>query len=198
MALNIHFTGRFREGEVVGTETGDGSFAVDLLHDEIQSRFQIAHGDALVDDHSFDLMEHGGVCGVHFILAVHTAGGQNANGQFLFFHGTDLHVGGLCAEQDAAVFGQIEGIGPFPGGMTVGCVQLGEVIVGEFDLLIVQNIKAHSDKDVFNLIEYVVHGMLVANGNFLAGNGHVHGFLLQLHLQKCLGKLFIFLFQKLL
>ena len=46
----------------------------------VQRALQVGHGDALVDDHALNLVEHGGVGGVHLVLAVDAAGGDDADG----------------------------------------------------------------------------------------------------------------------
>ena len=81
VALHVHLAGGLGEGEVVGAEAGLGALAVELLHHGVEGALQIRHGDALVDDHALHLMEHGGVGGVHLVLAVHPAGGDDADGQ---------------------------------------------------------------------------------------------------------------------
>ena len=79
-ALDIDLGGGFGEGEVVRTEAHDGIFAVQALDDRFQAALEVAHGDALINDQALDLMEDGGVGGIHGIAAVHTAGGDDADG----------------------------------------------------------------------------------------------------------------------
>ena len=66
---------------------GLGALAVELLHHGVEGALQVGHGDVLVDDHTLHLMEHGGVGGVHLVLAVDPAGGDDADGQGKDHHG---------------------------------------------------------------------------------------------------------------
>ena len=163
----------------MGTEAGNRVRTVDLPNHSVEGALEICHGDALVHHQTFDLVEHGGVGGIHLVLAVDAAGGDHADGHAVFLHGTDLHGRGLGAQQGAGLVIQVEGVGPFPGGMVVGSVELGEVIVGLLNLGTVHDLKAHVDEDLFDLIEHGVHGMLVADGGLLAGDGDVQSLILQ-------------------
>ena len=132
-------------------------------------------------------MEHGAVGGVHLILAVDTARRDDADGQRPGLHGVDLHGRGLGAQEDLAVRGEIEGVRPLPGGVPLVDVQLGEVILLPLHLRAVHDLKAHADEDVLDLIQDVVHGVLVPQLGLPAGQGHVDGLPLQLLLQHGLG-----------
>ena len=55
---------------------------------------------SLVDDHALHLVEHGGVGGVHLVLAVHPAGGDHADGDAVLLHSPDLHGRGLGPQED--------------------------------------------------------------------------------------------------
>jgi hypothetical protein len=116
-----------QEGSVKGKWWGRKRvtvFAVYLLHHQVQGGLQVAHGDALVDDHALDLMEHGGVGGVHLVLAVDAAGREHADGQGAGLHGAYLHGEVWVRRQDAAVLGEIEGVRPLAGGMVGGVLSL--------------------------------------------------------------------------
>ena len=48
VALDVQLAARLGEREVVGAETGNGALAVDLFDNEIEHRFEVRHGHALV------------------------------------------------------------------------------------------------------------------------------------------------------
>ena len=129
-------------------------------------------------------MEHGGVGGVHLVLAVNAAGSENANGKGFGLHGVDLHGGGLRAQKNAAVLGEVEGIAPLAGGMPLLHIELGEVVFGKLDLAILENFKAHADEDVLDLVEHLIHRVLFADLRLRAGDGDVHGLGKQLLLHR--------------
>ena len=183
VALDVHLAGRLREGEVVGTEAGDGAGAVDGLDDGVQRAFQVRHGHALVHHQTLDLMEHGGVGGVHLVLAVHPAGGDDADGQLHGLHGPHLHGRGLAAEHYPAVLVKVEGVRPVPGGVALLGVELVEVVLGQLHLGAVQHGEAHADEDVLQLVQGQVHGVLVAQLGGFSGDGHIHRLGLQARLQ---------------
>ena len=110
------------KGKWWGRKRVTGAGTVELPDDGVEGALQVRHGDALVDDQPLDLVEHGGVGGVHLVLAVHPAGGDHADGDAVGLHGPDLHGGGLGAEQDGGVLRQVEGVGSTPGrGGRRGC-----------------------------------------------------------------------------
>ena len=183
VALDVELAARLGEGEMMRAETGHGPLAVDLLHHQVQRRLEVGHGDALVDDHALDLVEHGRVRGVHLVLAVDAAGGDHADGQVLRLHGVDLHGRGLGAKENAAVVGEVEGVRPLARGVTLVDVQLREVVVGQLHLGAVDDLKAHADEDVLDLVEDVVHRVLVPDDRALARQGDVHRLLQELHLE---------------
>ena len=72
--------------------------------------------------------------------------------------------------------------------MSLVDVELGEVIVGKLDLGAVHDLKAHSDEDILYLVEDIVHGVLVAESLFLAGERHVHRLVLKLFFHESRGE----------
>ena len=183
VALHVHLAARLGEREVVRAEAGDGVFAVELAHERVERALQIRHRDALVDDHALDLVEHGRMRSVDLILSVDAAGRDHADRQGLALHRTHLHRGGLRAQENAAVLGQIERIRPFAGGVPLGGVKLGEVILGLLDLRAFEDLKAHADEDVLDLVEHDVHRVLVAELRRFAGHGHIERLGLEAHLE---------------
>ena len=183
MALHVHLAAWLGEREVVRAEAGDGVLTVELFHERVERALQVRHRDALVDDHALDLVEHGRVRGVHLVLAVDAAGGDHADRQRLALHGAHLHRGGLRAQEDAAVLGQIERVRPLAGGVALAGVELGEVVFGLFDLGAFEDLKAHADEDVLNLVEHDVHRVLVAELRRFSGHGHVERLGLEAHLE---------------
>ena len=121
--------------------------------------------------------------GVDLILAVDTAGRDHADWQGLALHRAHLHRGGLRAQKNAAVLGQIERIRPFAGGVPLGGVELGEVILGLLDLRTFEDLEAHADEDVLDLVEHDVHRVLVTELRRFAGHGHIERLGLEAHLE---------------
>ena len=189
VALHVHLAARLCEREVVRTEAGDGVLTVELFHERVERALQVRHRDALVDDHALDLVEHGGMGGVHLVLAVHAARSENTDGQRARLHRVDLHGRGLRAQQDGAVLGEVERVRPLAGGVSLEAVELGEVVVGGLDLAVLENFKAHADEDVLDLVEHLIHRVLFADLHGLAGDGDVHRLGLELHLQRFCGQL---------
>ena len=168
----------------MGAEAGLGALAVELLHHGVEGALQIGHGDALVDDHALHLVEHGGVGGVHLVLAVDPAGGDDADGQRHGVHGPHLHGGGLAAEHHPAVLVKIEGVRPVAAGVPLAGVEPVEVQLGQLHLGAVQHGEAHADEDVLELVQGDIHGVPVAHRHGLAGNGDVQRLGLQPGLQR--------------
>ena len=129
-------------------------------------------------------MEHGGVGRVGLVLAEHAAGSQHAQRGLVLLHIADLHGAGLGAEQDAVVIGEVEGIGAVAGGVAFLDVQPGEVVVCQLHLGAVHHLIAQTYKDVLDGLQHLIHGMLMADGHGLAGDGHVDGFGSQLGFQR--------------
>ena len=175
VALHIHFTGRLREGKVVGAEPNLRVVSVDLVHNGDQCALQIAHGDVLGHHQTFDLMEHGGVGGIGLVLAEHTAGCQHTQGRLVLLHEADLHGTGLGAQQDGVLIVEIEGVAAIPGGVSLFDVQPGEVVVRKLHFGTVHHGVAHAHEDILDLLQHHVHGMLVTQLHCVTGDGHVNG-----------------------
>ena len=116
---------------------------------------------------------------VYLILAVNSAGSNNADGQLHCFHCTHLHGAGLRAEHDAAVFIKIKRIRPVAGGVAFLGVELIEVICCKLDLGAVEHGKAHADEYLLNFVKRLVHRVLVAEPDILARNGDIDRFKLK-------------------
>ena len=67
--------------------------------------------------------------------------------------------------------------------MALAGVELGEVIFGLFDLGAFEDLEAHADEDVLDLIEHDIHRVLVAELRRLAGHGHIERLGLETHLE---------------
>ena len=63
-------------------------------------------------------------------------------------------------------------------------VQAGEVVVCQLHLGAVHHLIAQTYKDVLDGLQHLIHGMLMADGHGLAGDGHVDGFGSQLGFQR--------------
>ena len=122
--------------------------------------------------------------GVHLVLTVDAAGGDDADGQGHGVHGPDLHGGGLGAEHHPAVLIKVEGVGPVTGGVALLGVEAVEVELGQLHLGAVQHGEAHADEDVLELIQGDIHGVPVAHRHGLAGDSDIQRLGLQPGLQR--------------
>ena len=100
----------------------------------------------------------------------------------MLLHGPDLHGRGLGPQEDLGILGEIEGVRPVTGGVAFVDVQLREVIFRKLDLGAVEYLKAHADEYILELVEDVVHRVLVPHAYILARQRHVDGFALELEL----------------
>ena len=155
-----HWTSISQLGSVKGKWWGrkrvTGALAVQLLHDGVQGALQVGHGHALVDDHALDLVEHGGVGGVHLVLAVHPAGGDDADGQLACVSMARTCMGaGLGAQQHPAVLGRSRRCPTSPGrGGPRRQLSLVKVVVGQSRPRGPSRMfKAHADEDVLDLVQ---------------------------------------------
>ena len=126
--------------------------------------------------------------GVHLVLAVYPTRRDHPDRDAIGLHGPNLHGGGLSPEQSFRVRVQIERVGPLPGRVVVGGIELGEVVVGLLHLGTIHDLKAHVDKNFFDLVQHAVHRVLVADFNFPAGDSDIHCLQLELGLHGLLGE----------
>jgi len=173
---------------VVRAEAGHGIGTVELFHQGVERALEIAHRDALVDDKALDLVEHRGMGRVDLVLAVHAARGQNADRRAGALHHAHLHRGGLAAEMDLLVLGDIERVRPLADGVVLRDVQTVKVVVGKLDLRAVHDGKAHADEYINDFVEHGVHNVLLAERDLLAGHRHVERFGAELCLLQTRGK----------
>ena len=127
--------------------------------------------------------------GVDLVLAVHAAGSKDTNGQLARFHRVDLHRRGLRAQENGTVVTEVERVAPLAGRVSLFHVELGEVVLGKLHFAVFEDLKAHADEDVLDLVEHLIHRVLHADLFLLAGNGDVHGLFLELALHGLVGKL---------
>ena len=99
------------------------------------------------------------------------------------FHGADLHRACLGAQEDGVVIRQVEGIAAVPGGVALLGVKLGEVILGKLDLRAVEDRVTHADENFLGFVQGLVHGVLMAQADGVAGDGDVQRFVAQLLFQ---------------
>ena len=121
--------------------------------------------------------------GVGLVLPVHAAGGDDTDGGLLALHDPDLHGGGLGAQEQRGVLSQVEGVRPLPGGVAFVGIQPGEVVLCQLHLGALGHGEAHAKENVLHLVNDGGDGVLVTQGRFRPGNGHVQGFRGQLFLQ---------------
>ena len=127
---------------------------------------------------------------IDLVLAVNSAGGDDAYRQRHGLHRADLHGARLRAEHHAAVGVKIKGVRPIAGGVTLLGVELVEVIACKLDLGTVKHGEAHADENVLDLVQRLIHRVLVTEADLLAGNGDVKRLKLQTGLKSRRLKLF--------
>ena len=123
---------------------------------------------------------------------------HHADGGLLPLHDVDLHGGSLGTQQDAAVLRKIESIRPLAGGVVRLLVKLVEVVLGQLDLAVLHDLKAHADKDLLKAVQHLIHRMLHTDLLLLAGDRHIDGLGGQLQLKSLLAQTLFLLFQRLL
>ena len=121
--------------------------------------------------------------GIRLVLPEHPAGSQDADGRLGVLHDPDLHGAGLGPQQNGVVIGKVEGIAAVPGRVSLFNIQPGKVVVRQLHLGALYHLVAHAHKGILDLLEHLVHGVLMADVEFLPGNGHVNGLRGQLGLQ---------------
>ena len=99
---------------------------------------------------------------------------QHLDGGLFHIHNADLTAAGLGAQHD--VVSDIEGVLHIAGGVVFGYVQAGEVVVIVLNFGTLVNFKAHTGKDINDLVFDQRDGVQTAVGAHLGGHGDVHGF----------------------
>ena len=187
-ALHVHLAARLGEGEMVRAEPGHGVGTVNTPHQRIEGALEVAHGDALVDHKTLDLVEHGRMSGVDLILAVDAARSEDADGRLHGVHHAHLHGRGLAAQMHLLVFGDIEGVRPLADRVILGDVQPVKVVLGQLDLRTLRDGEAHADENVGDFVEHGVEHVLFSEAEFPARDRHVQRLGLELELLKPCGQ----------
>ena len=151
-------------------------FSVKPFYEYLQRSLQVRHGDSLIHHQALDLVKEGRVGGVHRVGTVHPARGDDADGRLLFFHGADLHRGGLGAEKNVVV--DIEGVLGVPGWVVLRNIERLEVIIVALHLRALNHVEAHSQENFLELVEHDGQRMLIAQFVPLARHRHVDAFCL--------------------
>ena len=73
--------------------------------------------------------------------------------------------------------------GQISGRMTFLDIQTSKVVACQLHLGTVHNLIAHADEHILDLLQNLVHGMLMAHSDRLAGDGHIDGLACQLCFQ---------------
>lgn len=99
-------------------------------------------------------------------VAETSAGSNDSDGRSVLFHGVNLHVAGMGAQEK---FGrEVEGVLHVPSRM-VGCeVKSTKIVVVAVDVRAELDGKAHADEDVDDAVENLSDGVEVALGTFAA------------------------------
>ena len=184
MAADVKLGAWFGKREVMRAEACNSTLSIDFFHNQIQRGFQVGHCDTLVNNHSFNLVEHRRMRGIHFVLAVDTPRCNHADGKSFCLHCMHLHRRGLRAEENAAVLAEIESIRPLSRGMGFINVQFREVVVGKLHFIAVKDFKPHADKYVLNLVEHIVHRVFVAKAYIGGRQGNINCLIAELFLQQ--------------
>ena len=82
---------------MMGTEFYLGIFSEQLSGKLCQGSLKVCKGDMLVDHQSLDLVEGGGMGGIHFIGAEYTSRSDHTDRRLLFFHDPGLYRRGLAS-----------------------------------------------------------------------------------------------------
>ena len=99
-AGNVNLRGGFCEREVVGTEADLGFGTEHLLCEELENTLEVTHGDALINNKTFYLMEDRRMCCVRRVGTVYTAGRDDANRGLGLFHNACLNGRRLGTEKN--------------------------------------------------------------------------------------------------
>ncbi len=111
----------------------------------------------LVDHEAFELVEHGRVGGIG-IDAIGAAGRDDADRRLLVQHRAHLHGAGMRAQHMARAVGlflQIEGVVHLPRGMIRRDVELGEIVIVEFDIGAFGDGEAQIGEDRGHFVEHL-------------------------------------------
>ena len=117
--------------------------------EQLQSAFQVPKVDSLVDDQSFDLVEHGGVRCVQIVMAKDASRADDPDRRLPSLHRSHLDRGRVRSEDD--LIGDIEGVGWIPRRMSGRDVEGLEIVIGGFDLGAVFYRVAHRDENRLHL-----------------------------------------------
>ena len=139
-------------------------------------------------------MKDGGVGGVHRVGTVNAPRHNDADRQLALEHGAHLHGRGLGAQQN--VVGHIKGVLRVAGGVVARNVEHLKIVEVIFHLRAVDNLVAHADKDLFDLVEHQVQGVLVAHRQRHAGRRDVKALLLSPQLKGGCGNGVLFLLEQ--
>src|SRR4051812_13119321 len=152
----------------------------ECLAELLQNPLQVTEMRGLVDDQSFDLVEHGSVCLVA-VAAIGPAGNDDADRRLRRQHGPDLHRRGMGAQEQPRTVRlriEIERVVHFASRMALGKVELGEIVVVGLDVGAFGDRKPHVGEDRGQLIHDLGYGMEPTGlgGRFAHRQRDVHGF----------------------
>ena len=104
---DVEFGRWFREREVGGAQAGVDFGAEEGVHELVDGASQVTHGDALVDDKAFELVERRQVGGIGGVGAEGAAGSDDVDRRLLVLHSADLHRRGVRPQHDLFGFTQV-------------------------------------------------------------------------------------------
>lgn len=169
-AAHVHFSGRFREGEEAGAETGLDAFAKELVHEHLEDALQVCKGNVFVYHQTFALLEHGSVGGV-VINTEHVARSNHAERRLVGFHVVNLGTAGVGTKHHLVV--HVEGVLHVAGRVVGRSVQCFEVVPVRFDVAAEVHFKAHLAEEVDDFFADVVQRVSRTGGDTCTGKAHV-------------------------
>ena len=148
-----------------------------------QHAFEIGHGDLVIDQQAFHLVEHAVVRGVYRIGPIATPQRDDPNRGSRLLHHSDLHSRCLAPHQNRRVIstrtsqgrGQVEVFEWIAGRMFGRNVQSNEVVVIVFEFGAGGNTEPHAPNDVLEVLHRLGDRMPSSNDRLRSGQGHIDG-----------------------
>ena len=162
---DVEFGRWFREREVGGAQAGVDFGAEEGVHELVDGASQVTHGDALVDDKAFELVERRQVGGIGRVGAEGASGSDDVDRRLLVLHSADLHRRGVRPQHDLFGFTKVheDGVEAAPSRVPFRDVERLEVVPGGLDLGALGHGITHTHEHVFEAIAGLRNQMQVAS-----------------------------------